>query len=41
MEQNGMTDTQWKDMLKMLLEILKNEDKEKAIEFIQSLLDKK
>lgn len=40
MEQNGMTDTQWKDMLKMLLEILKNEDKEKAIEFIQSLLDK-
>lgn len=40
MEQNGMTDTQWKDMLKMLLEILKNEDKEKAIEFIQSLLEK-
>ena len=40
MEQNGMTDKQWKDMLKMLLEILKNEDKEKAIEFIQSLLEK-
>lgn len=40
MEQNGMTDNQWKDVLKMLLEILKNEDKEKAIEFIQSLLDK-
>lgn len=40
MEQNGMTDNQWKDMLKMLLEILKNEEKEKAIEFIQSLLDK-
>lgn len=39
MENNtGMTDTQWKDMLKMLLEILKNEDKEKVIEFIQSLL---
>lgn len=35
-----MTDNQWKDMLKMLLEILKNEDKEKAIEFIQSLLNK-
>jgi formate dehydrogenase maturation protein FdhE len=35
-----MTDKQWKDMLKMLLEILKNEDKEKAIEFIQSLLEK-
>ena len=40
MEQNGMTDKQWKDMFKMLLEILKNEDKEKAIEFIQSLLEK-
>lgn len=40
MEQNGMTDTQWKDVLKMLLEILKNEDKEKVIEFIQSLLEK-
>lgn len=40
MEQNGMTDNQWKDMLKMLLEILKNEDKEKAIEFIQSLIEK-
>ena len=38
MEQSGMTDRQWKDMLKMLLEILRNEDKEKAIEFIQSLL---
>lgn len=40
MELNGMTDNQWKDMLKMLLEILKNEEKEKAIEFIQSLLEK-
>ena len=40
MENNGMTDTQWKDMLKMLIEILKNEEKEKAIEFIQSLLEK-
>lgn len=40
MEQTGMTDKQWKDMLKMLLEILKNEEKEKAIEFIQSLLEK-
>lgn len=40
MEQNGMTDNQWKDVLKMLLEILKNEEKEKAIEFIQSLLEK-
>nr|DAL89396.1 MAG TPA: hypothetical protein [Caudoviricetes sp.] len=40
MEQNGMTDNQWKDMLRMLLEILKNEDKEKAIEFLQSLLEK-
>ena len=40
MELGGMTDNQWKDMLKMLLEILKNEEKEKAIEFIQSLLEK-
>lgn len=40
MEQTGMTDKQWKDMLKMLLEILENEEKEKAIEFIQSLLEK-
>ncbi|MDQ0153688.1 hypothetical protein J2S20_002410 [Moryella indoligenes] len=40
MEQMGMTDTQWKDVLKMLLEILENEDKEKAIEFIRSLLNK-
>lgn len=38
--ENGMTDTQWKDMLKMLLEILENEDKEKATEFIRSLLNK-
>ncbi|MED9966495.1 MAG: hypothetical protein UFJ18_06840 [Blautia sp.] len=40
MENNEMTDNQWKDMIKMLLEILKNEDKEKAIEFLQSLLEK-
>jgi hypothetical protein len=40
MESNGMTDNQWRDMIKMLLEILKNEDKEKAIEFLQSLLEK-
>lgn len=38
--ESGMTDKQWKDFLKMLLEVLKNEDKEKAIEFIQSLLEK-
>ena len=38
MENDGMTDNQWQDMLKMLLEILENEDKEKAIEFIKSLL---
>lgn len=38
MENNGMTDRQWQDMLNMLLEILQNEEKEKAIEFIQSLL---
>lgn len=40
MENNEMTDNQWKDMIKMLLEILKNENKEKAIEFLQSLLEK-
>lgn len=40
MESNGMTDTQWKDMLKMLLEILEHEEKEKAIDFIKSLLEK-
>lgn len=40
MENNGMTDNQWRDMLKMLLEILQNEEKEKAIAFIQSLLEK-
>lgn len=40
MENNGMTDNQWRDFLRMILEILKNEDKEKAIEFVQSLLKK-
>lgn len=35
-----MTDTQWKDILRMLLEIIKNNNKEKALEFIQSLLEK-
>lgn len=40
MENNGMTDMQWKDALKMLLEILKNEEKEKAIQFLESLLKK-
>lgn len=40
MESTGMTDAQWKDMLKMLLEILENEDKEKAIEFLRKLLEK-
>lgn len=40
MENNEMTDNQWRDMIKMLIEILRNEDKEKAIEFLQSLLNK-
>lgn len=40
MENQEMTDTQWKDMLKMLLEILRNENKEKAIQFLESLLEK-
>lgn len=38
--ENEMTDNQWRDMLRMLIEILKNEDKEKAIEFLESLLKK-
>lgn len=40
MEKEGMTDTQWKDFLKTLLEVLKNEDKEKAIQFVESLINK-
>ena len=36
MENKGMTDTQWKDVLKMLLEILRNEDKEKARKMIKN-----
>ena len=40
MENIGMTDNQWKDAIKMLLEILKNEEKEKAIQFLESLLKK-
>ena len=38
MEQNGMTDFQFKSFLKTILEYLKKEEKEKAIEFIESLL---
>lgn len=40
MEENGMTDNQFRDFLKTLLHILENEDKEKAIELIKSLLNK-
>lgn len=40
MEQNGMTDNQFKDFLQTLLHILENEEKEKAIELIKSLLNK-
>lgn len=40
MENNGMTDFQFKDFLKMLLHILENEDKEKAIELIKTMLEK-
>ena len=38
MGENGMTDFQFKAFLKTLLELLKNEEKEKAIELIESLL---
>ena len=40
MEQNGMTDNQFRDFLQTLLHILENEEKEKAIELIKSLLNK-
>ncbi len=40
-EENGMTDRQFEDYLKTLLHILENEDKEKAIDLIKSLLNKK
>lgn len=40
MEQKGMTDKQFNKFLKTLLHILENEEKEKAIELIKSLLDK-
>ena len=35
-----MTDKQFNTYLEMLLHILENEDKEKAIELIKSLLEK-
>ena len=40
MENTGMTDFQFKNFLKMLLHILENEDKEKAIELIKAMLEK-
>ena len=40
MEENGMTNEQFNKVLEMLLHILKNEEKEKAIEMIESLLNK-
>ena len=39
METNGMTDFQFKEFLKTLLELIKSEEKEKAIELIESLLN--
>ena len=38
--EKGMTDYQYKNFLKTLLHILENEDKDKAIELIKSLLEK-
>lgn len=38
MEESKMTDKQFESYLKTLLHILENEDKEKAIELIKSLL---
>ena len=40
METTGMTDFQFKDFLKTILHILENEEKEKAIELIKSMLEK-
>lgn len=40
MEQEGMTNEQFNKVLQMILHILKNEDKEKAIELIESLIKK-
>lgn len=41
MEQEGMTDFQFRAFLETLLELLKSEEKEKAIELIESLLKSK
>ena len=40
MEKTEMTDKQFNTYLEMLLHILENEEKEKAIELIKSLLKK-
>lgn len=39
MEHNDMTNEQFNKVLKMILHILRNEEKEKAIELIESLLE--
>lgn len=39
METEGMTNEQFNKVLEMILHILKNEGKEKAIELIESLLN--
>ena len=40
MSEENMTDNQFAKILELILHILKNEDKEKAIELIESLLKK-
>lgn len=40
MENEGMTNEQFNKVLEMLLHILENEDKERAIQLIESLLKK-
>ena len=40
MEQNGMTDYQFKSFLKTLLGYIKKKKRKKAIKLIKSLLDK-
>lgn len=39
-KENGMTDFQFKGFLKMLLHILENGEKEKAISLIKEMLEK-
>lgn len=41
MANKRITNQQWTDIVRKLIEILKNEDREKAIEYLQQLIDNK